>query len=257
MDGEEEYWVKVDRTDEEWLKAAMTDDAVVVDLLLHLSKAAPPPSKLSSSAFQLAWSVRQRRSKHVMRHHQDEVDVRKGEAARASPTTPLTWSGATSASGGALDGFEESSKPARSKIGVRRETSSSKRPRKKKTLAQLKEEVNELTNERIDLRQELDTLRLTFEKERATNERLKRLKSQQTMKTVPTAAVSGEAVSHQFEQMDAVCRPTTTTTTTTTSVLPTLVDCDNSDESCKVVVQEAEKKGSAFTLPDLNLPLEE
>ena len=119
MMDDEEYWVKVDKTDEEWLKAAMTDDAVVVDLLLHLSKAAPPPSKLSSPAFRLAWSVRQRRSKHVMRH-QDQVDVKKGEPTRASPTTPLSWSGATSASGGVLDGFEESSKPARSKVRMLR-----------------------------------------------------------------------------------------------------------------------------------------
>lgn len=73
------------------------------------------------------------------------------------------------------------------------------------------------------------------------------LQSQQTMKTVPTAAVSGEAISHQLKQVDAVCRPTTMTTT---SVLPTR-------GHCKVGVQEAEKKGSAFTLPDLNLPLEE
>lgn len=78
------------------------------------------------------------------------------------------------------------------------------------------------------------------------------LQLQQTMKTVPTAAVSGEAISHQLEQMDAVCRPTTTT-----SVLSTCGHCNNSNESCNVAVQEAEKKGSAFTLPDLNLPLEE
>ncbi|XP_048323535.1 uncharacterized protein LOC107407881 isoform X3 [Ziziphus jujuba] len=244
--------------DEDWVKVAMNDNAMVVDLLLQLSKAALPQPPTSSFP-KLAWSVRQRRSKHVLRH---QVDMKKkGEPLRASPTTPLSWSGATSVScGGALDGFEESSKPknsARSKVSVRREATTSKRPRKKKTLAQLKEEVNAQMREKMDLRNELAALRLTYEKETAINERLKRLQqSQQTMKSLATAAASGDAISHQLEQVVAVCEPTT--------VLPSHGHPDKPDsleqlcpsnESCKL--QEAEKKVSAFTLPDLNLPLEE
>lgn len=101
--------------DEDWVEVAINDNAMVVDLLLQLSKAAAPLP--TPPIPKLAWSVRQRRSKHAMRH---QMDTKKGEPARASPTTPLSWSGATSASGGALDGFEESSKPknsARSKVG--------------------------------------------------------------------------------------------------------------------------------------------
>ncbi|XP_015870698.1 uncharacterized protein LOC107407881 isoform X4 [Ziziphus jujuba] len=142
-------------------------------------------------------------------------------------------------------------------VSVRREATTSKRPRKKKTLAQLKEEVNAQMREKMDLRNELAALRLTYEKETAINERLKRLQqSQQTMKSLATAAASGDAISHQLEQVVAVCEPTT--------VLPSHGHPDKPDsleqlcpsnESCKL--QEAEKKVSAFTLPDLNLPLEE
>ena len=57
--------------DEEWVNAAMTDDAMVVDLLVRLHRAP------------LEWSVRQRRSK-----------VRK--AGRSSPSTPLSLSSSAS-----------------------------------------------------------------------------------------------------------------------------------------------------------------
>lgn len=96
----------------------MSDDSMVVEMLLRLHKAEPPPaptSKKGAPVLQLEWSVRQRRSKQVPR--------KKGDATRASPTTPLSWSGATSVSGGGADGFEESSKllkpidNPRSKVG--------------------------------------------------------------------------------------------------------------------------------------------
>ena len=84
-----------------WTRVAMSDDSLVADALLQLRHSKPPPSPLK-----LKWSVRQRRSK-------------KGDLTRASPTSPLTWSGATSFSGGGgggggggattVDGLEESS----------------------------------------------------------------------------------------------------------------------------------------------------
>lgn len=83
-------------------------------LLLRLRQALPPPppSKSKKSAaphLQLEWTVRQRRSKSTPRHISSAE--RKAELTRASPTTPLSWSGATSASGGgAADCYEESSR---------------------------------------------------------------------------------------------------------------------------------------------------
>lgn len=91
-------------SEEDWVKAAMADDTVVVNLLVRLNQVSP--TKTESPAFPFDWSVRQRRSKPVM------LQAAKKLTARASPTTPLSWSGATSHSGGgAVDGFEESSQP--------------------------------------------------------------------------------------------------------------------------------------------------
>lgn len=100
--------------EEEWVKTAMSDDSIVVEMLLRLHQAEPRPAprlaprkKGAAPVLQLEWSVRQRRSRQKVRR-------KKGDATRASPTTPLSWSGATSVSGGAADGgFEESSKPSK------------------------------------------------------------------------------------------------------------------------------------------------
>lgn len=107
--------------DEEWTKDAMTDDSVAALMLLRLKQARtrsllPPPPAPTKPALHLDWTVRQRRSKSAPRHGDGK---RKAEPARASPTTPLSWSGATSASGGALDGFEESSQPDKPTDGSR------------------------------------------------------------------------------------------------------------------------------------------
>ena len=78
----------------------MSDDSLVADalLLLRHSEPTPPPKKAEASPIKLKWSVRQRRSK-------------KGDQTRASPTTPLSLSGATSLSGGSttVEGLGESS----------------------------------------------------------------------------------------------------------------------------------------------------
>ena len=114
-------------SEEEWVKEAMTDAMLVAEVLLSLIQAESPPPPLEHSAknnnvsptLQLEWSFRQRRSKQALR--------KKGEPARASPTTPLSWSGGSSVSGGpGADGSEESSRPpskpvdnARSKVRLR------------------------------------------------------------------------------------------------------------------------------------------
>ncbi|KAF2592566.1 hypothetical protein F2Q70_00045762 [Brassica cretica] len=74
---------------ENWTRVAMSDDSLVADALLQLRHSKPPPSTVK-----LKWSVRQRRSK-------------KGDQPRASPTSPLTWSGGGGAT--TVDGLEESS----------------------------------------------------------------------------------------------------------------------------------------------------
>ncbi|KAK7857274.1 hypothetical protein CFP56_018586 [Quercus suber] len=96
-------------SDDEWVKEAMTDDTVVVDFLLRLFQAQPPLPKHVQAVLRLGWTVCQCCSKSAPRHS-DSTTKKKAEPRRASPTTLLSWSGATSASGGALDGFEESSR---------------------------------------------------------------------------------------------------------------------------------------------------
>lgn len=83
--------------DEEWVEAAMSDDNMVVELLLRLNQSNPRMSAtFKQTALPLEWSVRQRRSKPIA------IDSAFKPAFRGSPTTPLSWSGATSISGGCV-----------------------------------------------------------------------------------------------------------------------------------------------------------
>ncbi|KAL0867410.1 hypothetical protein Bca101_046528 [Brassica carinata] len=183
---------------ENWTRVAMSDDSLVADALLQLRHSKPPPSPVK-----LKWSVRQRRSK-------------KGDQARVSPTSPLTWSGATSFSGGAttVDGLEESSvavKPSetfRSKVfqtSAITTTTLFKRSRKKKTLAELKDEEVMLLKESKGLKNELASMRDVVEQQRARNNALKKMKAK-----------------------------------------------SQSALSCKRALEQ----GSSFLLPDLNMPLD-
>ncbi|GAU38895.1 hypothetical protein TSUD_67570, partial [Trifolium subterraneum] len=99
--------------DDNWVETAMEDDTIVASFLLTLNKntSSPSPSPSSSSStlyppFNVHWTICQRRSKS--RSHTVKI---KTESRRASPTTPLSWSPATSGSGAAAttDGNEESS----------------------------------------------------------------------------------------------------------------------------------------------------
>ncbi|CAA3016888.1 Hypothetical predicted protein [Olea europaea subsp. europaea] len=138
--------------DEEWVKTAMIDDLMVVELLVRLNQSQHPPPPPSGEIKQLKWSVRQRRSR--------PATVKP--ATRASPTTPLSWSGgATSLSGGSGGRDESSHSPPklahheRSKINNSSEKSAIKRSRKKKNLTELKEEVDLLSKERRELKRVL------------------------------------------------------------------------------------------------------
>ncbi|KAH9667281.1 hypothetical protein KPL70_020973 [Citrus sinensis] len=238
--------------EEEWVKTAMSDDSIVVEMLLRLHQAEPRPAprlaprkKGAAPVLQLEWSVRQRRSRQKVRR-------KKGDAARASPTTPLSWSGATSVSGGAADGgFEESSKPskpidnARSKVVATGETTAAKRSRKKKvrdelhgmawlsydTLAELKEEEGLLLKERRNLKN-LDVL------------------SQQSMEIV-RASGSQEAILNQHYQMKVLCDPSRV-------ILSSHGACNDVKPLPPHGSSEVERgsNGSSFLLPDLNLPVD-
>jgi len=93
--------------DDDWVNLAVADDSLVVNLLLRLRRTPPLPPPPPS--LHLHWTVRQRRSRSA-RRHAAAASHKKQDSTRASPTTPLSWSGATSASGGNLDGYEESSR---------------------------------------------------------------------------------------------------------------------------------------------------
>lgn len=98
------------------MQTAMSDDMLVVELLVRLKqsqaasplKSSSPPPSQPSPTFPLTWSVRLPRSRAL---RCDAVSQRKqGDVStRCSPTTPLSWSGAASPSATA-DGFEESSR---------------------------------------------------------------------------------------------------------------------------------------------------
>ncbi|ESW22787.1 hypothetical protein PHAVU_005G181100 [Phaseolus vulgaris] len=244
--------------DDDWVNLAVADDSLVVNLLLRLHH--PPPPPLPPLSVHLHWTVRQRRSRSVRRH----APHKKPESTRASPTTPLSWSGATSASGGNLDGYEESSRPtslpqtSRSKVSNPSETATTRKSRRKKTLAELKDAEDLLLKERRSLKKELASLRLTVEQHRTTNESLKRVKldfvSRQNSNTSATASeVCGKAVNGPSQFATSECHPSS-------SVSRNTAIHDVSPVYAANVSPKAQENGnqeSSFVLPDLNLPVDE
>ncbi|KAK4538859.1 hypothetical protein RGQ29_032307 [Quercus rubra] len=94
---------------DEWMRAAMTDDMVVVQLLVRLkqSQAASSSSSLKSpprAVVPLRWGIRQPRSRSATLRCDGAVSRRKdADSTRCSPTTPLSWSGGASPSATADD----------------------------------------------------------------------------------------------------------------------------------------------------------
>ncbi|XP_075523448.1 uncharacterized protein LOC142556088 [Primulina tabacum] len=245
--------------DDDWVKAAMTDDTMVVELLVRLHHASSTSIRhLKPAEFPLEWTVRQRRSKPV-----SVSSTSKKQAPRASPTTPLSWSGATSYSGGcggatSLEGcLEESSRPskpstsARSKANGDGEKSSFKRSRKKKTLVELKEEENLLVKERRELERDIASLRLRLEKQWATNESLKRTKIElQLRNDRGMTSVTKGMISVQLQQKK-----------TAFDSIPAMVAAPilNSDAILHTALKQKEiaALNPKFLVPDLNMPFEE
>ncbi|KAE8724487.1 hypothetical protein F3Y22_tig00010495pilonHSYRG00001 [Hibiscus syriacus] len=173
---------------DEWIRAAMKDVNVVVELLVRLKQAQAAPPAPKSAAVALKWGIRQPRSKAMSMRREAKRQGDFNVSSRRSPTTPLSWSGGGgAASPSAADGFEETSKqfsrspptvPSRSKGTAVNETTSTttKRSRRKKTFAELKEEESLLLKERVNLEKEMASMRATCKEQRARNENLKRIK---------------------------------------------------------------------------------
>ncbi|KAL4650774.1 hypothetical protein ACB092_01G112700 [Castanea dentata] len=218
---------------DEWMRAAMTDDMVVVQLLVRLkqSQAASSSSSLLKSppraVVPLRWGIRQPRSRSATLRCDGAVSRRKdADSTRCSPTTPLSWSGGASPSATADDStsFHTSLSYAATA--------------RSKTFAELKEEESSLLNERIQLNKELETLRATFKEQSARNESFKKMKLDLGLHSAMNLSAS--------QRVDS----STLTVQDTNDNRPQLDSC------------EADKAASAgcsnLMLPDLNMvPTEE
>ncbi|KAK8535214.1 hypothetical protein V6N13_081354 [Hibiscus sabdariffa] len=222
-----------------WVQAAITDDNVVVELLVRLKQAQTAPKPALPA---LKWGMRQRRSRPVLFRFDAKRDGDFNASARGSPTTPLCWSGGSSsdASPSAADGFEETSahvlrSPPRSKGSVSCETNRvrTKRLRRKKTFAELKEEVNILLKERVHLKEEIASTRATCEEHRATNDNLKRIRLDLNL----------EDTEKKLSLIDNEPDPRAPSSSSDLSL----------DDDRKPLIDSVSGEKSIFVLPDLNM----
>ncbi|KAJ8773949.1 hypothetical protein K2173_009380 [Erythroxylum novogranatense] len=244
-------------TKDEWVRAAMTDDMVVVDLLVRLKKAHGAAKPLV--VIPIRWGLRLPRSRPatVSSTRSDVASKRKeGDSfRRCSPTTPLSWSGAGSPSATA-DGFEETSRHTnRSPSGVRSKvntnslavSSTIKRSRKKKTFAELKEEVSSLLKEKMQLKKELCTMRETFKEQSARNENLKKLKLH-----LKSSSTLHETI---------CCHTSPDRDTSSFNHIPSILSTRGQPDDHSLLQQSSEKDEAVsihdahFLLPDLNMTL--
>ncbi|PWA87385.1 hypothetical protein CTI12_AA129080 [Artemisia annua] len=119
------------------------------------------------------------------------IEAKKPATERASPTTPLSYS---SGEGGVDD-------VARSKVIGRNETTPTKRPRKKKTLAELKEDETALLKERKQLKRQVANLQAACEKRRKENESLNKMKND--MQPHKQGLATSEVNNHMEEKEDS------------------------------------------------------
>ncbi|GAB2275394.1 hypothetical protein Dimus_010155 [Dionaea muscipula] len=245
---------------DEWIRAAMTDESLVAELLLRLKDSDSHPSSrisramaaaASISSFPLEWGMRQPRSKAPASTSTAEVPTSKKEAepATRSPTTPLSWSGGGGRSGGGAspsDEYEESSLPSDPFPDVRSKGTGTakKRTRRKKTFAELKEEESSLLKERAYLKKEIATLHVTLKEQRSLNHSLKRMKidfhvESRAKKWGPTmneSVAQNSAETSSYEQPKHI--------TWNDHPLP---------ESCPADENAGDKDQVVFALPDLNM----
>ncbi|XP_019173977.1 PREDICTED: uncharacterized protein LOC109169564 [Ipomoea nil] len=240
---------------DDWIAAALMDDAVVVEMLFRLKQSyLSPASDATEKSLFLSlppfhWGNRQPRSKPP-----STSSVQKWSAARRSPTTPLSWSGGSASPSDG--GCDESSRPPpssdlssvfRSKCTVTNEifcNISSQRSKRKKTFAELKEEENSLLKERVHLERELASMHVTLNQQRARSDNLKKIKFDLNLESANQQPVNLES-----------------TKTQPSSVLPrhnTTKDDPVSSDSCRDEKAVASQNNRCFILPDLNMePSEE
>ncbi|KAK8575860.1 hypothetical protein V6N12_063511 [Hibiscus sabdariffa] len=275
-------------SDDEWVKQALTDSTFAAKVLLSLfqSESPPPrPGSASSQALQLEWSVRQRRSnKQSLKN--------KAEPTRASPNTPLSWSGGASVSGsGSGECSEESSRPplkpvdnTRSKVRIRirillfhssffwtqsdraqfpatgpgartNEITPPKRSRRKKTLAELKEEISSQLKENKSLKNDLEMVKLKFENIATENETLSR-----KLESEKDRAMKESSKRTKFDHQSHPHLGTTTAIEPNDAIselpLQREVACHTSN-GCSAGMAMASCNETSFALPDLNLPVED
>lgn len=109
---------------DDWMTTALTDDEMVVELLLRLKQARTVKSENPEPNLPIfQWGIRQRRSRPSRFGVNVGVGVggfmkKETDSARASPMTPLCWSGgsgsdgSTSPSAATADGSEDTSRQA-------------------------------------------------------------------------------------------------------------------------------------------------
>ncbi|KAI3730019.1 hypothetical protein L6452_18695 [Arctium lappa] len=189
---------------EHWVTAAFTNDAMVAELLIRmkqpnssLDSSHPFPPPTTSFLPPVRWGHRKSRSKPSAITTTNAAAVASGfgkEQQSGSPTTPLYWSGGGGDGGGAStsDGYDESSRPSDLSSGGRSTkgalgndgatTSSYKKSRKRKSFAELKEEEDFLLKERLHLNRELESMRVTMNKQIVTSQNLRKFKIEKTSK---------------------------------------------------------------------------
>ncbi|KAK7311895.1 hypothetical protein RJT34_10352 [Clitoria ternatea] len=232
---------------DDWVQAAMDDDTLVVHLLLRLKHTVPT----ISHALPLTWAVKRPRSRSRLTASVSRCDA--AGSTRCSPTTPLSWSGGASPSATAdEDSSRHHHHSARSKAtatsGYTGNSASTKRCRRKKTFAELKEEENSLLKERIYLEKKIATVNANFEAERAKNQSLKRMKfdvgSKYVKNTSPASAelqctVAGQPHQRIVSSGAALTRPP---------------QDDTHSQASESRPNGAESTGeSVFLIPDLNM----
>ncbi|CAF2031298.1 hypothetical protein HID58_078555 [Brassica napus] len=175
---------KMTTVKDEWVAAAMTDDQMVVELLLRLKHAGTVAAENPET--NLRWGIRQRRSRSS--RFGGGVTLKKGvDSVRGSPKTPLSWSGGSGSGGAsASPSAEDTSRQAScstsagsgSKAFPTNEITSCfpKRLKNKKSTSELKHEENLKLKERLHLEKEIASLRATFDQQNVMNQRLKRIK---------------------------------------------------------------------------------
>ncbi|KAL0726527.1 hypothetical protein Bca4012_022620 [Brassica carinata] len=211
---------------DEWVTAAMTDDQMVVELLIRLKHAGTVVSEDPATNLPpLRWGGRQRRSRTSRFGGGGVVSLKKDVdgSARGSPKTPLSWSGGSGSGGGgsaspSADGFEDTSRQA--------SCSTSTGFGSKSSSSELKYQENLKLKERIDLQKEIASLRETFDEQNVKNQRLKRIKLD----------LNSGHVKNETPRVDRILKP----------------QCES--KSCRIEGNRtASSENKSFFLPDLNM----